>query len=56
MFSPAPTEAQLEGLTFNTLSDSQRQENKTSYNWIDIVASLLIVLIVLWVMVFFSGK
>jgi SSS family solute:Na+ symporter len=56
MFSPAPSAAQLEGLTFNTLSERQKSENKNSYTWVDIVASLFIVLIVAWVMFYFNGK
>ena len=33
MFSPAPTSQQLEGLTFNTLTERQISDNKNSYNW-----------------------
>ena len=56
MFSPAPTAQQLEGLTFNTLTERQISDNKNSYNWVDIAASLFIIMIVAWVMIYFNGK
>lgn len=56
MFSPAPTAQQLEGLTFNTLTERQISDNKNSYNWVDIAASVFIIMIVAWVMFYFNGK
>jgi SSS family solute:Na+ symporter len=56
MFSPAPSAQQLAGLTYSTISTEQKEENKNSFNWIDIVASILIVAIVAWVMLYFNGK
>jgi SSS family solute:Na+ symporter len=56
LFSPAPSPAQLEGLTFHTLTEKQITANKNSYNWIDITASLLIIMIVVSVMIYFNGK
>jgi len=56
MFSPAPSAQQLEGLTFNTLTQKQISDNKNSYNWVDIAASLFIIMIVAWVMIYFNGK
>ncbi|MFY0598339.1 MAG: sodium:solute symporter [Cyclobacteriaceae bacterium] len=50
------TEEEIAGLTFGTLSASDKEENKTSYNWKDIVISVLVVLIVVGVMVFFNGN
>lgn len=54
MFYPAPSDAQLAGLTFGTVSADQKAENKLSYNVWDIVASGLVVLIVAYIMVSFS--
>ncbi|KAA3631212.1 MAG: Na+/glucose cotransporter, partial [Bacteroidetes bacterium] len=54
MFTAKPSEENIEGLTFATTSDDQKAENKASYNWVDIVASLVIVAIIAWVMVSFS--
>lgn len=55
MTKPA-TEEQLAGLTFGTLTDEQKAANKNSYNWVDIVTSLIIIGIVIYVMVSFNGK
>ena len=54
MFYPAPSQAQLAGLTFGTVSKEQKEANKSSYNVWDIIASLAVVLIVLYIMVSFS--
>ena len=54
MFYPAPSQAQLAGLTFGTVSDAQKATNKSSYNIWDILISVAVVLIVLYIMVSFS--
>lgn len=54
IFTPQPSKAQLEGLTMSTLTAQQKVENRGSYNWIDIVASVFIIAIVIFVMVYFS--
>jgi solute:Na+ symporter, SSS family len=56
IMNPAPTQAQLEGLTYNTLTDEQKQANKATYNWVDIASSILVVIIVASVMIYFNGK
>ena len=54
MFSPKPSSVQLAGLTFGTLSEEQKASNRSSYNWIDIGASIFIIAMVIFVMVYFS--
>lgn len=54
MFYPAPSAAQLSGLTFGTVTEKQKEENKSSYTIWDILASVLVVLIVLYIMISFS--
>ncbi|MCG2462731.1 sodium:solute symporter [Flavobacteriaceae bacterium F89] len=54
MCYPAPSAAQLNGLTFGSISSEQKSENKSSYNWVDITTSLLIVAVVLYIMFSFS--
>jgi solute:Na+ symporter, SSS family len=54
MLSPAPSEAQLQGLTFSTLSEEQKTANRASYNVWDIVFSLLVIAIVAFVMISFA--
>ncbi|MFA0964406.1 sodium:solute symporter [Roseivirga sp. BDSF3-8] len=53
--TPQQSEAQLAGLTYGTLSDQDKAENKSSYNWVDILISVLILLLVGAVMIWFSG-
>jgi solute:Na+ symporter, SSS family len=54
MLSPAPSEAQVQGLTFSTLSEEQKTANRASYNIWDIVFSLLVIAIVAFVMISFA--
>ncbi|RED97919.1 sodium:solute symporter [Marinoscillum furvescens] len=56
-FATAPqTKEQLAGMTYGTLSDEDKASNKTSYNWKDIVVSVIVVAIVISIMIFFNGK
>lgn len=50
-----PSMAQLEGLTFATVSDEDKAVNKASYNQWDVIASLIVLAIVIGVMYSFSG-
>ncbi|MBZ9629520.1 hypothetical protein LB465_01915 [Salegentibacter sp. LM13S] len=43
------------GLTTKNLAE-EKQNNKNSYNWVDIVVSILVVVLVIGVMIFFNGK
>ncbi len=54
MFYPAPSEEQLAGLTFGTISKEQKSANKSSYNIWDIITSVTVVVIVLYIMLSFS--
>lgn len=54
LFTPRRSEKDLEGLTFNTITEKQKAENQDSYSWIDIVASLFVIAIVIFVMIYFS--
>lgn len=54
LFTPKRSVKDLEGLTMGTITDKQREENQDSYNWIDIVASLFVIAIVIFVMIYFS--
>ncbi|UII27119.1 sodium:solute symporter [Fulvivirga maritima] len=53
--APPPAE-KTAGLTFGTLSEEDKKSNKTSYGWVDIVASLVVLIMVITVMVYFNGK
>ncbi len=55
LLTPPQPDEQVHGLTYATLSDEHRAELKASYNFWDILASALVVAIVVWVMVTFTG-
>ncbi len=50
-----PSETQLAGLTFGTLSQAQKEESRASYGWVDIVASGLIILMIIGILLYFRG-
>ena len=54
MFYPAPSQTQLAGLTFGSVSAEQKEEGKGSYNIWDIVTSVVVLLIVVYIMISFS--
>lgn len=56
LLTKAPTEEKVENLTFGTISEEEKVRNKSSYNWVDITVSILVVAIVVAVMIFFNGK
>ncbi len=56
MFSPAPSLQKVRGLTYSTMTREQIAENKNSFNWVDIAATIFILSIVAFVMIYFNGK
>lgn len=54
LFTAAPNKAKLSGLTFGTITAEQKAKNRSSYSWLDIVASVFIIAIVLFIMIYFS--
>ena len=54
LFGPKPTESQLAGLTFSTVSDDDQQRTRSSWNATDVVLSLMVVVIIIAVFVYFS--
>jgi SSS family solute:Na+ symporter len=55
LMAPAPSYEKVVNLTFGTLTPEAKEQNKSSYNWIDIVVSVIVVGIVIAVMVSFAG-
>ena len=49
-------EEKTDNLTFQTISEEEKRNNKTSYNWKDIVVSIIVLAIVAGVMLFFNGN
>jgi SSS family solute:Na+ symporter len=55
MLTPAPAPDKVSGLTFGSLTAAQKAANRNSYNGWDIFFSLLVIGIVVFVMVSFTG-
>jgi SSS family solute:Na+ symporter len=53
--TPAPAKEKIQGLTYGSLTEEQKAANRTSYNAWDIVFSLVVIGIVVYVMVSFTG-
>lgn len=51
--APAPTDASINGVCFATLDAKFRAENRASWNWIDVTASILVVGLVICAYVYF---
>ena len=50
-----PDFSKIRGLTFGTLTEEQKAASKNSYNWLDIAASVLLVVIVIAILAYFTG-
>lgn len=55
LFTKKPDPMQINGLTYSTLTAEQKAANRASYNWVDIVLSLIVIGIVAFVMLSFTG-
>ncbi len=55
LLSKAPAREKIENMTYQTISEEEKRNNKVSYNWKDILVSIVILIIVAGVMIFFSG-
>ncbi|MFZ9388513.1 MAG: sodium:solute symporter [Chitinophagaceae bacterium] len=55
LLTAPPPASQIRGLTFSTLSPEQKAANRASYNWVDIVFSLVVIATVAFVMISFTG-
>lgn len=56
LFAPAPSAEKVANLTFGTISEEEKSKNKNSYNWKDVVISIIVLAVVVGVMIFFNGK
>ncbi|TDN90365.1 SSS family solute:Na+ symporter [Salegentibacter sp. 24] len=56
LLTSIPAKIKTDNLTFQTISEEEKRNNKNSYNWVDIAVSILVVIIVVGVMIFFNGK
>lgn len=51
----APNYATIQGLAFGTLTEGQKKESRDQFNWIDVVFSALLVVVVVSVLTYFTG-
>ncbi|MGB6151177.1 MAG: sodium:solute symporter [Pricia sp.] len=56
LLTKAPDKERIVNLTFGTITDEEKENNKNSYSWVDIAISILIIAIVIAMMVFFNGS
>ncbi|MUP46038.1 Na+/glucose cotransporter [Gramella sp. BOM4] len=56
LLSKAPSREKIENMTYQTISEEEKRNNKVSYNWKDIAVSIVILIIVAGVMIFFNGE
>ena len=55
LFTSEPDYKKIVGLSFGTLTNEQRTENKNSYDTIDIVLSIILVVLIIGVLSYFTG-
>jgi SSS family solute:Na+ symporter len=55
LVTPAPPIEKIQGLTYGSLTQEQIQSNRNSYNVLDIILSLAVIGIVIYVMTSFTG-
>lgn len=51
----APRYEKIAGLTYGTLSDEDRKTSRSSWNWIDVTLSVLLILAIGWAYLYFTG-
>lgn len=54
LLTPAQDKNDIKGLTFATITEEQKAKESGSFTWVDIVASIFVVAVVGWVMLYFS--
>lgn len=52
--SDEPSQAQIAGLTFGSVTEEQKAENQNSYNMVDIISTVAILAVIVWIMYTFS--
>ncbi|MBK8518024.1 MAG: sodium/solute symporter [Saprospiraceae bacterium] len=56
LLGPKPELTHVQGLTLQTMTPEQKAHNKNSYNYVDILASLFVLALVISIMIYFNGK
>ena len=50
-----PAYEKIQGLTFGTLTDDDRRSSRGSWDWKDVLSSVIIVLVIIVVYIYFRG-
>ncbi len=53
--TPPPSQAQIAGLTFGTLTEEQKASAKNSYSKVDLIASAVLVIVIIGILAYFTG-
>ncbi|MDH5382164.1 MAG: hypothetical protein OEW75_15015, partial [Cyclobacteriaceae bacterium] len=56
LMTKPPSLEKTVNLTYGTITDEEKAKNKTSYGWVDIAISVVIVAVVAGIMIFFNGN
>ncbi len=55
LMTEKPMESKLSGLTFGTLTPEHKAESRKNYNWADILASAFIIIVIIGILIYFTG-
>ncbi len=55
LLTKEPSEEKLLNMTFSTITEEEKKNNKASYNWKDILITIIVLAIVAAIMIFFNG-
>lgn len=55
LMTEKPLESKLSGLTFGTLTPEHKAESRKNYNWADILASAFIIIVIIGILIYFTG-
>ena len=55
LFSSAPDYKTIKGLAFGTLTEEQKKETRASFNLVDIFLSVLLLVVIVFVLAYFTG-
>ena len=55
LLTPAPDEQRISGLTYGTVTDDQRSLSRSSWDWRDVLSSVMVMVAILIAYIYFSG-
>ena len=55
LMTKAPSMERISGLTYGTVTAEHRRESRSSWSWVDVAASIILGLAILWSYLYFRG-